>query len=347
MKAASSAALAILAAGQYLRFNFYKMVLPTAGNFFFHDADSGGPIIPLAANTPSSVQGTYLPGLTITRSAFTQKLGLEVQSVDLTIAPQADNPGGPVTIGGAGFLSQVRAGAFDGAKITVSKAFFPLPIAGRQLDVSAGIIPWYSGVVDEVQCGRFSVDITLNETVQLLNVQMPRNVLQPGCVHEVFDAGCTLLASTFTVTGATVSGGITANGINTSLTQVNNYWQRGILTWTSGPMSGSQYVVSAYVAASGKITTIVPFAATPVVGNTFSIRPNCLKTQAACSNASTSVGPAYNNIGHYRGAPNVPQPETLYDGGTPQGTAPTVGGQGGQGAGSPYGGIVGRGTYQP
>jgi Uncharacterized conserved protein (DUF2163)/Phage conserved hypothetical protein BR0599 len=342
LKAASSGTLAILAAGQYVKFEFYKFVLPNLGTFFFHNADTG----PLVIATPSSVAGTYLPGLTIVRSAFTQKTGLDVQSVDLTIEPQADNPGGAVTLAGGAFLSQIRAGGFDGGLITISKGFFNHPAAGAALDVSPGVVPWFQGVVDEVQAGRFSVDVTVNDTSQLLNIQMPRNILQAGCVHEVFDAGCTLLASTFTVAGS-VSGGIGANGFNTNLTAATGYWQRGIIKFTSGVLNGSSYVVSAYSNTSGAITTIVPLAAAPAVSDTFSIRPNCLKSQAACSNTNVALGPAFNNLTHYRGAPYVPQPETLYDGGTSATTAPALGGQGGQGAGSSFSGVRGPATYVP
>jgi hypothetical protein len=342
VKVASAGTLAILATGQYTKFEFYKFVLPNLGTFFFHNADTG----PLVIATPAAVAGTYLPGLTIVRSSFTQKTGLDVQSVDLTIQPQSDNPGGAVTLAGGAFLSQIRAGGFDGGIVTISKGFFNHPAIGASIDLSPGVVPWFQGVVDEVQIGRFSVDVTVHDTAQLLNVMMPRNILQAGCVHEVFDAGCTLLASTFTVTGS-ISGGITANGFNTGLTQATGYWQRGIIKFTSGVLNGSSYVVSAYNNTSGAITTVIPLAAAPSIADTFSIRPNCLKSQAACSNTNAALGPAFNNLTHYRGAPYVPQPETLYDGGTSATTAPTLGGQGGQGAGSPFGGGAGPGTYVP
>lgn len=345
MKAASAGVLATLASGQAVRFDFYKMVLPTIGTFFFHTGDSGGPLV---IATPASVAGTYLPGLIITRSAFTQKLGLEVQTCDLTISPQFDNPGGAVTLGGGAFMAQVVAGVFDGATITVSKGIFPLPVAGGpQLDTSGGIVPWFVGVVSELQAGRFSVDITINEIIQLLNVQMPRDVLQAGCGYEVFDPSCGISAAPFTVAGS-VSGGITANSVNTGLTQVDDYWQRGVLTWTSGVLNGSKYAVQAYKNASGKISSIIPWAKAPSAADTFSIRPNCLKTKAACGNTNPALGPAFNNSIHYPGQDFVPQPENMFDGGTPAGTVKTLGGHGGgQGAGSQFGGARGPNTYVP
>lgn len=331
MKAASAATLAILAGGQWLKIEFYKFVLPKVGTFYFHSGDQGGPI---------TVGGlTYLTGLTITRSAFTQKTGLQVQSVDLTIQPQADNPGGAVTIAGGGFLSQCRAGAFDGGIVTVSKGFFNKPAAGRQLDLSPGIVPWFQGVVDQIQVGRFSVDLTINDIVQLLNVQMPRNILQSGCVHALFDAGCTLVKATFTTSGS-ISSGVTANSFNTGLTQANGYFDMGVITFTSGILSGSSYAISTYLNASGNVKAVAPWAALPTAGDTFTIVPGCDKSQATCTTK-------FSNLPHYRGAPYVPQPETLYDGGTSATTAPSIGGQGGQGAGSPFSGGMGRGTYNP
>lgn len=330
MKAASSATLAILASGQYLKIEFYKFALPKVGTFGFHNADT---------NVPITISGqTYYPGLTITRSGFTQKVGLEVQSVDLTIAPQSDAPGGSPTIGGIGFLSAVRAGFFDGGVVTIYKGFFNPPSSGI-LDLSPGIVPWFQGIVDEVQCDRFSVDITVNDSIQLLNVQMPRNILSSGCVHILFDAGCTLSKASYT-TSASITSGVGALTLTASgLTQAAGYFALGVITFTSGVLSGSSYAVSTF-SAGGVVVPIAPWASLPSVGDTFTIVPGCDKAQATCSGK-------YGNLAHYRGAPYVPQPETLYDGGTSATTAPALGGQGGQGAGSPFGGNLGRGTYKP
>jgi hypothetical protein len=339
VKIASAATLAILASGQYLKFEFYQFALPKVGTFYFTNADTS---ITVGGNT-------YLTGLTIVRSAFTQKVGLEVQSVDLTIEPQADNPAGPVTIGGAGFLSACRAGSFDGGIVTISKGFFNFPASGTQLNTSPGIVPWFAGIVDDMQAGRFSVDLTLNDTVQVLNVMMPRNILQAGCVHTLFDSGCGLSKATFQKSG-TITGYVTALTVgSTALTQVASYFALGVITFTSGVLSGSQYAISSF--AGGVVTAVQPWAALPSVGDSFTILPGCPKTQAACSNTSTAVGPAFANLtttgGRYRGAPFVPQPETLYDGGTPKGNTRDLGGQGGQGAGSGFSGARGRGSYVP
>jgi hypothetical protein len=337
MKSATAATLAILAAGQYLKIEFYKFVLPKVGTFYFHNSDSG----------PLNVGGnTYLPGLTITRTSFTMTLGLAVQSCDLTISPQLDNPGGPVTIGGVGFLSACRGGAFDGGIVTVSKGFFNKPAAGVQLDLTPGIVPWYQGIIDEMQIGRFSVDMTVNDSVQLLNVQMPKNILQSGCIHALYDAGCGLLKADNTYSG-TITGGVTALAFaSTALSQASGFFALGVVTFTSGVLNGSSYAVSAFAATV--VTSVAPWATLPSNGDSYTIRPGCDKRQATCSSAKFKIGASFaSNLPRFRGQPYVPQPETLYDGGTSATTAPSIGGQGGQGAGSSFSGGLGKGTYIP
>ena len=38
------------------------------------------------------------------------------------------------------------------------------------------------------------VQLTINSDLELLNVQMPRNIYQDQCLHTVYDAGCGLVA---------------------------------------------------------------------------------------------------------------------------------------------------------
>lgn len=329
MKVASVATQNILAVGQYLKIEFFKFVLPKLGTFYFTNAD--------ASLTVGGI--TYLTGLTFTRTQFTHALGLAVQSLTVAIEPQADNPAGPVKLAGVAFLTACANGGFDGGVVTVSKGFFNAPASGQQLDVSPGIVPWFVGLVDQVDAGRFSVDLTINDAVQILNVQMPRNILQAGCVHTLFDAGCTLSKATYTV-AKSITGGVTFNTLQSGATNPDGYFNLGVIAFTSGVLAGSSYTIKTYLLANGFVQATVPWNALPAPGDTFTLVPGCDKSQGTCASK-------FNNVAHYRGAPYVPQPETLYDGGTSASTAPTLGRQGGQGAGSPVGGARGPGTYKP
>jgi uncharacterized phage protein (TIGR02218 family) len=317
MKSASAATLAILAAGQYFKAELYTFVI--AGGSTYRFTTSQMPIT-VGANT-------YGTGLTIKRGGITQKAGLEVQGLELDIAPQPDSPNAPILISGAPFLQAVRSGVFDGCRVSMSKIFLT-----DWNDTSPGAVPWTQGRVNEASAGRQSAHLTINDDIEILNVAMPRNVVQAGCGHTLYDSGCTLLKSSFQSSG-TVSGSPTQLSFNTNLTQANGYFDLGILTFTSGPNNGASYVVKSYVNASGKVTFVRPTAALAVAGNTFTIAAGCDKRQATCSSK-------FSNLVHFDGKPYVPVPETLYDGGVQSGQVEGAGGQGGPAAGSAFGAIA-------
>jgi uncharacterized phage protein (TIGR02218 family) len=324
MKNASTAAKAILAAGQYLRADLYDIALTTGTTLRYTSSD--GPL-KFGANT-------YLTGLTIKRGKLTQKAGLEVQSLGLDVAPQGDNPGGAPTIGGLPFLSACRAGLLDGARVLMSKAFLT-----SWADTSPGAVPWFQGRIADVKCGRFAATLSVNSDLELLNVSMPRNLVQTGCVHTLFDAGCTLVESSFH-SGGTVAGISAANVITTTLADVDDYYSLGRIKFTSGVLNGRSFAVRLYKNTGGTVTTIMPLTGV-APSDTFIATAGCDKQQATCS-------AKFANLAHYRGYPYVPVPETLYDGGTANGTVPTLGGQGGAPAGSPtYGAPTDIWTYPP
>jgi hypothetical protein len=337
MKVASSATLAIIAGGYYLKLECWQITVPNPvsgpTNYYL-----------IAGDVPLNIGGNvYQTGMTFVRDRLEQKAGFQVGTHDLTVSPQFDRPGGQLTFGGGTFLSQCRAGYFDNATWTLSKAFFNLPANGGQIDTSPGLVPWWQGITDEIQCGRFSADITLNEATSILaKQQMPRNMIQAGCVHTFCDAGCTLNASQNTYTGTVASVNPNQpNQITTSLSGTSypdHFFDQGILSFTDGPLNGVQFTVQNSFSSAGRITTIIPFPTAPGVGNTLSILAGCAKTMSMCASGKFKLtsGSYGSNILHYRGAPFVPNPETLYDGNTQTNPTTTIGSQGSGGVGSPF-----------
>ena len=330
MKTTDASILALVATRKYYRAEIFK-VTPLNGSGPFYWTSYGYPL--------TTGGHTYTAGMVIKRGSFEQSRGLAAPTLELTCAPKTDNPDVPV-IGGVSFLTAVRQGVFRNADVQFSRIFMP-----TALDVSLGAVPFFTGRISQYRAGGMSATLTVAAYTELFNQQMPRNLIQAGCVHTLFDSGCTLSRATFQVSGS-VSSVISTSSIATGLTQPNGYFRLGILTFTSGAMSGQSYTVKEYLNSSGTVTTIKPFASTPGIGDTFSISPGCPKTKAACSNTSTAVGPAFNNAAHFRGYRFVPTPETLYDGGTYNPPAPTAGGIRGPLAGSIQGAGSGR-AYTP
>jgi hypothetical protein len=178
----------------------------------------------------------------------------------------------------------------------------------------------------------------------MLNLQGPINVLQPGCTHTLFDVGCALQASLFTVTGNVTGSASTVLSVNTNLTQAGVWFRLGRISFTSGQNAGVVRSVKDY--SAGVFTLARPLPFVPAVSDQFTALPGCPKTMAACSNTNTAVGPPFNNIKHNKSEPFVPVPETLYDGGTTNVGIPSLGGQGGAKVGSPFSSGVGQRTFK-
>jgi uncharacterized phage protein (TIGR02218 family) len=324
MRSASAATLAILAGGKYLLAQLYDITLSTGQVYHFTDFQ-----IPLTASiyAPAAGPFTYQTGLTITRDTITVKTGMNGGTMKLVLTPQADSPNAPVLINGYPFLQACRLGFFDGATIQMSKLFMNVPAPGAAVDTSPGAVGWFLGTAEDVQAGRFSAEISVDDYLALLGVQqMPRQLFGVGCYHQVYDAGCTLLKSAFTSTG-TVSTVTDGAHFTTNLTQADDYFDLGVITFTSGANSGFSANVSSFKNASGAIVTNYPFPRAPAVGDAFSIYPGCDLQQATCSGK-------FANLAHFGGQPYIPVPETILDGGASAPAAQTRGAQAGQLIGS-------------
>lgn len=306
MKASgASAAGLILATGQYHIAALYEFacVQPSATTFYWAAWDSS-----------LTVGGhTYTANMHIRRGPITQRTGVEVQTLELQCTPQADRAA--ILVGGVPFLEACRLGFLDGCRVTMKKLI--MSTAG---DVTPGAVTWFQGRAADVRAGRVSASITVESDLALLRMAMPRNIIQTGCTHRLFDAGCMLNPASWQVSGAVSTVASDRSYITSGLSQANDYFSLGVLTFTAGPLSGLSFGVKSYANAGGKVTFLRQLPIAPVAGNTFTITPGCDKRQATCSGK-------FSNLAHFRGYPYVPVPETIYAGGTLNPPAEHVGGQ--------------------
>lgn len=337
MKNASAATLAILAAGEYVLVELYDITLPTGQVYHFTSS-----LVPFtAAIYPSGTSNFYQTGLTIQRDTITQQVGVQAGHMQLIVSPQGDSPYAPVLLAGYPLLQALRYGFLDSAYVQMSKLFMNLPVyTNGQYDTSPGAVGWFLGQVQNVDCDRIRATLTLDDSLAFLSTQqMPRNLWQVGCFHQVYDAGCTLLRSAFTSSGTIVTAGDGAH-FTTNLTKADHYFELGVITFTSGALSGQSQGISAYLNASGALVTRFPFPTAPSPGDTFTAYPGCDLMQATCT---TKFG----NLTHFSGQPFIPVPQTMLDGGTDNPPVQTAGRQAGQIIGSQASGAVTVGTYKP
>jgi uncharacterized phage protein (TIGR02218 family) len=230
-------------------------------------------------------------GPLLQRSSIRSMRGVEVDTLDIAVA---DN--GTTSVAGSTFLQALRNGLLDGAVVTLYRIFFTAPGVPVQTAGSGDLILFY-GRVGEIDVGRFQATIRCNSHLAQLNIQMPRNQFQPGCVNTLYDAGCGLTPANFAVVSSATAGSSSSLIYTLTLSQSPGYFDQGVIAFTTGANAGYSRTVRSYI--PGLITPSAAFPNPIIPGDTFTIRPGCDKSQATCSGK-------FNNLIRFRGFPYVP-----------------------------------------
>lgn len=235
----------------------------------------------------------WVHGLRIERGKIKLTIGTQVDSLQVDCYPASTD-----MVGGNTFAKLAVSGGLDGCYVQLDRAFL-----SAWNEPVVGIVPKrFYGRVADVQGGRSKLSLTIKSDLDLLNLQMPRTLFQPACSHSLYDGGCTLVKSVFTVTGTVSGSGGTLTQFNTSLSQVDQYFTLGVISFTSGANTALSRSVKAYLNASGQITLTLPLPSAPADGDAFTIYPGCDKTAVTCLNK-------FSNLPNFRGFPYVPNPE--------------------------------------
>jgi uncharacterized phage protein (TIGR02218 family) len=235
------------------------------------------------------------------RAKLSSAIGTQVSTLLFDVIPAG------ATIEGQPFLSFVRGGGFDGAVLTYYGAYWPKISSGYTNPlVPTGIINKFVGRVAEVDVGRNLATFSVNCHLELLNIQMPRNLYQAGCSNTLYDAGCTLSQAAFTVSSAVLVNSTSSTIYVSSLGAVSSY-ALGQITFTSGVLNGVSRTAQSYTFSSASslayLTIVPPFPSSPSSGDTFTISQGCDKTFSSCISV-------FNNLLHYRGFDFIPSPDT-------------------------------------
>jgi uncharacterized phage protein (TIGR02218 family) len=234
---------------------------------------------------------TFLTGPpNIERTAIEEQLGMAVSTIEVTITASATD-----LLSGVPILQAIGLGLFDGAAFKIERLF--MDPAGQQIGTVirfAGFI----GPVDELT--RSYAKITVNSGTDLLSMQLPAIILQPGCTNTLFDARCGLGKASFAESN-TVQSGSTVNKLISLSTKADGYYDNGQIACTSGANSGLVKAVKQYLGQQFTFNSPLPF--TPNAGDAFTAYPGCDKTQLTCTNK-------FSNLVNFEGFPYVPVPET-------------------------------------
>jgi uncharacterized phage protein (TIGR02218 family) len=242
-------------------------------------------------STLTVLGNTFLTGPpNIERTAIEEQLGMAVSTIEVTIAASAID-----LLSGVPILQSIGLGLFDGAAFKIERLF--MDSSGQQIGTVirfAGFI----GPVDELT--RSYAKITVNSGTELLTMQLPAIILQPGCTNTLFDARCGLVKASFAEAN-TVQAGSTVNKLISLSAKADGYYDNGQLVFTTGANTGLVKAVKQFLGQQFTFNSPLPFA--PSAGDLFTAYPGCDKTQATCTNK-------FSNLANFEGFPYVPTPET-------------------------------------
>jgi len=151
------------------------------------------------------------------------------------------------------------------------------------------------------QVGRTSAKVTVASDLVLLDMDMPRNLYAPTCLHTLYDSGCGLARGTYATSGAAGAGSTTSR-INFSGALALH--AQGSIVFTSGANANLRATVKS-AAAGVSLTLIYPLPTAPAAGDAFTVYAGCDHTSATCQTR-------FNNLANFRGFPYVPPPQVAY-----------------------------------
>lgn len=288
MRAASSDLIDMLNAAraapdaQVLMADCYTFTLRTGLILTYTNAD-----LPIALNGYIYLANSVL----IDGLKFKCAVGLDVDQQQITISAKPTD-----TINGVPFLEAIRNGVFDGCEVRREKAF----LTGWAATPVGSVILFKGrvGTIDSV--GRTTAQITVNSDLVLLDLNMPRNLYSPQCVHILYDLGCGLVKSAFSTMG-TVGSGTTASLINWSSS--SSVFTQGTVLFSSGVNAGVSANIKSASSSALALSAALPNVPSP--GDAFTAFQGCDHTLATCQSQ-------FNNRGSFRGFPFVPPPTAAY-----------------------------------
>lgn len=279
MKTASIELIELLQTNEFIMADLYIFTLRDGTKYKYTNYDVD---LTWSGNTYSR------KGLLIRRSGVSLVTGVQVDSLDITINADDSNFYNNVK-----FFQLLANGGLDGATLELNRLFFTDPLT------PVGSVWIFSGRVSEVSTTRFEAKIMVSSDLELLNIQMPKNLYQPSCIHAVYDTGC---ADSKSYVSAMALSDSTNRIINAQISQTAGWFNEGVIEFLSGANAGVTRTIKTHTTNKIEVTLTLPNVVQ--VGDTFRLLAGCDRTMATCK-------AKFNNLSNYRGYPYLPQNETI------------------------------------
>lgn len=243
----------------------------------------GGPAIDMPVRYRAAIGGAA--------SAMETVLGMSVGNLTVDGGMSADG----ITD------ADITAGLYDDALVTLYLVDWMTPSVWYVLLV---------GNVGQLRRGRAHVTTELRGLAHRLN-QPTARICTRTCFHDLGDAGCTVVLSSFTDTAQSVTAADTAlprQKFTATLPDTSGTaYFSGVVKWISGANAGLAGEVKNQVLATGMttITLHLPMPAEIAASDTFDIVKGCNKTAPVCNGT-------FSNLVNFGGFPRMPGVDQVY-----------------------------------
>jgi uncharacterized phage protein (TIGR02218 family) len=140
--------------------------------------------------------------------------------------------------------------------------------------------------------------IEFRSLTQLLSQNIGRTYTHE-CDADLGDSRCGVTLSSYTATGSITGVTDNQNFSDSSRSEVDDYFQYGLFTWTSGNNDGLTMEVKTFTSSGGIFKLVSPMPFTVATGDTFSVYRGCDKTKSTCISV-------FDNVLNFRGFAEIP-----------------------------------------
>jgi uncharacterized phage protein (TIGR02218 family) len=267
-----------------------KMDLSYNSGYF----NSGTILLRTGHDVDLMVGGNKYLHIPISHDDINEKMGIETASTQLNINY---NPKDIIEELGVTWIEALQGGTFDGAYVSFDRLYSPIPWQYNMPNISTDYVlkARFFGRIDVEEVKLTQASLTVKSPTDLLNAQLPRNLVKPSCLNRFCDSMCGLNKANF-ANNVTATLGSSKTAVRIAGGFPNGYFEQGTMMCTSGANIG----VSRSIKYFNNNTAIPaqPFQNNVQAGDTFTFWRGCAKTMVACQN--------YGNMANFRGFPFLP-----------------------------------------
>jgi uncharacterized phage protein (TIGR02218 family) len=256
--------------------------------------DSGTILLRTGHDVDLTVGGNKYIHETISHGDITDKLGVETTDMELTVFY---NPKDVIEELGNTWVEALQGGTFDGAYVSLDRLYSPEPWQYNMPNISTDYVlkARFFGRIDVDEVKLTQATLTVKSPPDLLNAQLPRNLIKPSCLTRFCDSMCGLNKADFEHSVVAVAGS-SKGGVKIADGFANGYFTQGTMMCTAGANMGVSRSIKSF--ADNIAVPAQPFQNAVQEGDTFTFWRGCAKTMVACK--------AYSNMANFRGFPFLP-----------------------------------------